>query len=254
MRIALHSSGDVGTRAGRILLAERSLDALGLYGHQGRKVADRKVMTIGEPAGFDVLVTDDPDLASGLAGIAVDDGLACVVSAGSVDDDLHERFEEAGTTLLIGTDLAGGLAASLGAHAMARPERIGSTTVSWTVSGKPRRRGIVVPFPDPVGPRWGRAAPPPNSRSSMRGVEVPIKDGWAGATVTVTGTDRARPTTRVIGVADHAEHLAAIALAAGAIAVAEGAYGPGLHRPDDNAEAYLAAALRVGLGVAAFTD
>ena len=45
-------------------------------------------------------------------------------------------------------------------------------------------------------------------------------------------------------------HLGEIALAAGAIAVAEGAFPPGIHRPAVSAEAYLAAALRIGLGVA----
>jgi hypothetical protein len=254
MRIALHSSGDIGARAGRMLLAERSLTALGLYGHQGQVAADRKVMAIREPTGFEVLATDDPEIASGLAGIAVDDGLSCVVTASTVDDGLDARFRDAGVTLLVGADLAHGLAAALAAHELARPEHVGSTTVAWTVPGKPRRRGIAVPFPEPVGPRWGRAAPPATSRTGVRGVEVPIGGEWAAATVTVTGSDDGARVQRVIGLADHADHVAAIALAAGIIAVAEGGYEPGLRRPDDDAEAYLAAALRIGLAVAAFNS
>ena len=58
---------------------------------------------------------------------------------------------------------------------------------------------------------------------------------------------------RVVGVADHRNHLEAIALAAAGIAVSNGAYGPGAHSPEDVPEPYLAAALRVGMGVAAFT-
>jgi hypothetical protein len=254
MRIALHASSDIGARAGRMLLAERSLTALGLYGHEGGTGADRKVMVIREPTGFDVLASDDPELASALAGIAVDDGLACVLTASEVDDDLDGRFREAGATLLLGSDLAHGLAGALAAHEVARPEHVGSTTVAWTVPGKPRRRGIAVPFPEPVGPRWGKAAPLVTSRSGVKGVEVPMGGEWAAATVTVTGTDDGGRVTRVVGVADHADHIAAIALTAGVVAVAEGAYRPGLRRPDENAEAYLAAALRIGLAVAAFNS
>jgi hypothetical protein len=58
--------------------------------------------------------------------------------------------------------------------------------------------------------------------------------------------------TRVVGVADLAPHLEALALAAGALAVAGGAFPPGIASPDEGADAYLAAALQAGLDVAAF--
>ena len=255
MRIALNAVGDIGTRAGKILLAESSLAALGMYGPQeGQRAADRKVMVIRELAGFDVLATDDADLASGLAGIAADDGLSCVTTTAGVDAELGERFIAAGTTLLVGANLADGLAAALTAHEGAQPDQVTSTTAAWTVPGRPVRRGTVIPFPEPIGPRWGRRVGKRRARSGLRRVAVPISGDWAGATVIVEGFEGGQPVTRIIGIADQADHLEAIALAAGVLAVAEGAYAPGLQRPADNASAYLAAALRVGLGIAAFTD
>jgi hypothetical protein len=253
MRVALHATGDVGRRAGRILLAERRLVALGLYGHEGPPFADRKVMVIRDPTGYDVLATDDPEVASAMAGIAADDGLHCVVTARHVDEGLHERFVAAGRSLLVGADHALGLAASLASHEVARPAHIGATTVAWTAPGKPRRRGVPIPFPEPVGPRWGRKVEVEGFHPSVRTVEIPLAGTWAAATVTVTGSEGADRVRRVVGFADHADHLAGIALAAGVIAVAEGAYRPGACRPVDAAEAYLAGALRVGLGIAAYT-
>lgn len=254
MRIALHSSDETARRAGRILLAERSLTALGLYGHEGGGTGDRRTMIIRELDGFDVLASDDPELASALAGIAVDDGLSCVVVVDQVDDGLADRFTAAGATLLLGANLKSGIARSLVAHETTRSGDIESTLVAWTVPGKPRRRGQAVAFPDPVGPRWGRLIGKRRKAGPHRSVQVPIAGEWAAASVAVTGLRGGERTHRVIGVADHANHLDGVALAAGVIAVAEGAYGPGVRTPDEHADAYLAAALRVGLGVAAYTE
>ena len=82
---------------------------------------------------------------------------------------------------------------------------------------------------------------------------APVKGEWAGVVVRVAGQQDGRPVEQIVGVADLAAHLGAIALAAGALAVAEGAYPPGIHRPSVNAEAYLGTALRIGLGVASHT-
>lgn len=58
--------------------------------------------------------------------------------------------------------------------------------------------------------------------------------------------------TRVVGVADFAGHLEAIALAAGAVAAARGAYPQGIVTADEAAGSYLAAALAAGLDIAAY--
>lgn len=249
MRIALHAVGDAGERAGRILLAERELVALGLYGHGGSHVADRRTIAIRDLSGYDVLVTDDVDAASALAGIALDDGLHCVVAAETVDAGLAARFATAGRTLLIGSGTVASIAASLASHEVARTDEPLSVSMAWTVTGKPLHRGVAVAFPDPVGGRWGRRT----GRSPER-IEVPVEGQWAGASVTVSGRVGGEPVRRVVGVADHRGHLEGIALAAGALAVTSGGYREGLHRPGDSPEAYLAAALRVGLGVATFTQ
>ena len=82
---------------------------------------------------------------------------------------------------------------------------------------------------------------------------APVQGEWAGAVVRVAGQQDGQPVEHIVGVADLAAHLEAIALAAGALAVAEGAYPPGIHRPAVNADAYLGTALRIGLGVASHT-
>ena len=56
---------------------------------------------------------------------------------------------------------------------------------------------------------------------------------------------------RVVGVADYAAHLEALALAAGVMAI--DLYSPGAHRPAYAAEVYLAKALDAGLDVAAYS-
>ena len=250
MRIALHSGGEAGKRAGLILLAERDLTALGLYGHQGRKGGDRRTIVIRTLDGYDPLVTDDADAASALAGIAADDGISCVITADDVDPDIAQRFDAAGLTLLLGANLSG-IAESLAAHEVARTDRVTETTAAWTIPGKALRRGSAVAFPEPVGARWGTER---ERRSGTSRIEVPLDGEWAGAAATVTGFTDDEPVQRVVGVADLATHLDGIALAAGALVVAERSIPSGVHRPGDHPEAYLAAALRVGLEVASYTS
>lgn len=242
MRIALHAVGEVGRRAGLILLAERDLSALGRYGHRAPAGEDRRSMRISSLEGFDVLVTDDP-VPSPIAAIAADDRLACV-SVGSVEEAIAARFSESGTVLVTGADLRA-IAAALAAHEAARVDTVGATSAAWTVPGKALRNGIGVGFPDPVGPRWGHEV--------EGGIEVPVPGDWAAAAATVAGVIDGQGAERVVGVADHRAHLQAVALAAAAIAVATGGYSSGPHDAADAPEAFLAAALRVGMGVAAFT-
>jgi hypothetical protein len=199
-------------------------------------------MQITELAGYEILVTDDPS-PSPIAGIAATDGLACVTAA-PVEEETAHRFEAAGLTLVTDAGLSA-IARSLARHEAARVDVVGATSAAWTVPGKPLRRGIGVGFPDPVGARWGEEVP--------GGIEVPVPGVWAAASATVAGVVDGNGVERVVGVADHHHHLEAIALAAAALAVASGAYGPGAHTPDDAPEPYLVAALRVGMGVAAFT-
>ncbi|MEX0825806.1 MAG: hypothetical protein WD184_03460 [Acidimicrobiia bacterium] len=248
MRIAIHAVGEAGRRAALILLAERELVALGMYGYTG-PVSERRTIKIRELTGYDPLATDDAAAASSLAGIAADDGISCVVTADQIDPEVTRRFTDSGLTLLAGANLSG-IAESLTAHEVARTDQVTRTVTAWTVPGKPLRRGEPVAFPEPVGARWGEVVG--RGDGSIR-IRVPIEGEWAGASATVIGDADGEHISRVVGVADLGHHLDGIALAAGALMVAEGAVGPGFLRPGDHPEQYLAAALRVGLEVAAYS-
>jgi len=247
MRIALNAIADVGTRTGRILSAEPDLVALGLYGDQAGIAQDRRTLRISDLEGFDVLVTDDGPTSSALAGLAVEDGLACAIP-GAISPTVARQFSEAKRVLVTNCSLSG-LAETLAVHEAARTEQPLDTVIAWTEFGKPLRRGTPVAFPDPVGARWGRRI---GSVGATTKIAVPVDGPWAGATATVVGTVGGSTATRIVGVADDQDHLKAIALAAGAVVACQTEL-TGPIEPRDVAEAYLTIAMRMGLGVAAYT-
>jgi hypothetical protein len=247
MRIALNAVTDVGTRTGRILSAEPQLAALGLYGDQAGIAQDRRTLRISNLEGFDVLVTDDDSTASALAGLAVEDGLSCAIP-GAIYSAVAEQFSNAERVVVTNCSLAG-LAETLAVHEAALTEQPLDTVIAWTEFGKPLRRGTPVAFPDPVGARWGRRI---GTVGETTKIAVPVDGPWAGATATVVGTVGGATTTRIVGVADDADHLRALALAAGAVVAAQTDL-TGAIEPRDVAEDYLTVAMRMGLGVAAYT-
>lgn len=247
MRIALNAIGEVGVRTGRILTAERDLVALGLYGDTTSIGQDRRVLTISSLAGYDLLVTDDPSDGSALARLAVADGVSCAVP-GAVSADVARRFEESDAVLMTHCSLEG-LAETLATHEAARAADVVATVVAWTEQGKPLRGGEPVAFPDPVGARWGKRR---RATGTNALIVVPIDGEWAGVTATVVGRVGDHQETRIVGVADQVRHLEALALAAGAVTAARTDL-TGVIRPRDVAEEYLAAALSMGLGIAAYT-
>lgn len=242
VRIALHSSSEVGTRAGRILLGDRRLEVLGLVDKDPTSRDDARLTRARDLSGYDVIVTDsdDPD---GIVARSVSTGTSCVVW---VEPDLDDVEIPHATVVLTGANLASGIAPCLASHEVARASSVSRIVVAWTEPGSQLRSGEPLAFPDPVGGLWGRPHGP-------NAFVAPLSGEWAGAMATVTtGKDR-NAVTRIVGVADLAPHLEAIALAAGTLAVATGAYAPGLRQPPDAAEAFLAEALGVGLDVAAST-
>jgi hypothetical protein len=251
VRLALHPTTPSGHRAGRILLAEATLEALGIFGHRGTGTEDRRVRAITGLAGHTVLASDDAVAPLDLAHIALEDGLSCALAADvAPPPDLAAGYASHGLTLLTAASLPG-LAEAL-AHRTATPSPAsGTLLLAWTRPGKGSRREVAVPFPAPVGARWGRRlAPRPGDPASTTRVEVPLEGPWAGALArTSTGTGR-RQAERLAAVADDRRHLEAIALAAGALLLARGQAPTGACRPGVVGAAYLAACLGVGLEVA----
>jgi len=235
MRVAVLATTEIANRAGRILLAERSLDRLGLL--DGDPVTKSpKVERAFDLASYDIAFTDGDD--EEFFADADRAGIACVAS-----QDLEISWS-ADAPLLTGANLANGLAPALAAHEAAIAE--GPVTIAWTVEGRPLRRGESVAFPDPVGSRWGERL---ESSAEVTRIAVPVQGEWAGAMVIVGASGHPQ---RSVGIADLGAHLEAIALAAGVTAVAAGAYPDGASVPEDRAEDYLLAALELGLEVAGF--
>lgn len=248
MRLALHQAGDVATRAGRILLAERSLTALGLVDKHPTEPDDR-LEHVEVLATYDALITDDPSPQKQIES-ALSAGISCVVwdDADGMAADYGDAFTEADLRLLTGCNLGSGIAPSLTAHEVAGAGTILDVTTAWTEPGAPRRRGEAMPFPDPVGSRW---AEPRETEYTDRAYVARTSGEWAAAMARVTGATDAGVVTRIVGVADLAAHLEAIALATGAMVIKE--YPAGANRPADLAESYLSRALDAGLDVAAHT-
>jgi len=247
MRIALNAVGEIGTRTARVLAAESDLVALGLYGDHSGMAQDRRTVVISSLDGFDVLVTDDHGSSSALAGLAVDDGLACAVP-GDISPTVAQRYSMTNTVILTNCSLSG-LAETLAVHEAARTDRPLDTVIAWTEYGKPRRRGTPVAFPDPVGARWGRRV---GRAAEVTRIAVPVDGPWAGATATIVGKVGDATATRIVGVADERDHLEAISLAAGAVVATQTDFS-GAIEPRQVAELYLTTALRMGLGVATYT-
>lgn len=232
MRIVVHPTTEVGLRAVELLLAESGVEVVGTWGPAPRR-SDPRLRRVDGLAGWDVVATDDVDGYRGIVARAAAVGVPAVVWADG--EDL------ASGPVLRGANLAMGIAPSLLTHPLCNHP--GPRFVAWTEPGRRLRRGIPVPFPDPVGRLWAASRP---STGDVHRAAAPVPGEWAGALATAgEGRERA-----VVAVADLAVHLESIALAAGAVVVARcGAPD----RPRGVAAAggaYLEAARRIGLELA----
>ncbi len=248
VRLALHQEGEVATRAGRILLAERSLTALGLIDKHPTE-PDERLEHVDVLATYDALITDSESPHAQIEA-ALSAGISCVVwaDANGAAAEYGKGFADADLRLLTGCNLGSGIAPSLTAHEVAATETVLDVTTAWTEPGTARRRGEPIPFPEPVGSRW---AEPRETDYTDRAFVARVSGPWAGAMARVTGATEAGVVTRIVGVADLAVHLEALALAAGAAVYSQ--YPIGANRPADLADTYLSKALDVGLDVAAHT-
>lgn len=250
MRIVIHQTGEVGLRAGRILLGERRLAALGIVGTRPNTVTDSRLEPAGDLAGYDVFVTDDILEPLAQATKALDAGVNCVLWHDGDDEiaALGDAFASRRRTLLVGANLGSGLAPCLASHETALSREVLDVSYAWTEPGRALRKGEPLPFPDPVGARWGR---PRQGIGNERRYVAPIAGEWAGAMAKVTTGAHDGVIARIVGVADLAPHLEALALVAGTLSIGEYPYG--LVHAEDRAEDYLAAALDAGLDVASYS-
>jgi hypothetical protein len=248
MRLALYQEGEVATRAGRILLAERGLTSLGLVDKHPTE-PDNRLEHVEVLATYDALITDSESPHAQIEA-ALTAGISCVVwsDAAGAAAEYEEAFADADLRLLTGCNLGSGIAPSLTAHEVAATETVLDVTTAWTEPGTPRRRGEPIPFPEPIGSRW---AEPRETPYTDRAFVARVPGQWAAAMARVTGATDAGVVTRIVGVSDLAVHIEALALATGAVVFDQ--YPPGANRPADLAEIYLSKALDVGLDVAAHT-
>lgn len=140
--------------------------------------------------------------------------------------------------VLSGENLAAALAETAGWSAGAE-----GTRLAWTVSGAPLEAGEAVNFPPPAGPRWAGLTQGSSLPGKVAYLAAPIDDGWMGLLAEVNG--------RTTAVADDADFLRGIFLAAAALTAARGAYPSGPGRPADPAGTFLRTAQKMGLEIAA---
>ena len=252
MRVVVHPIGEVGRRALRILQAEPAVTEAAAWG-----VTEPPPRTgvIADLEGVDVVVTDRPE-PDDLAKACLAAGASLVTTA-SWGGEPWQALADAGLSLVVGANIETGLAASLALQEAALMDEPLEVRLAWTVPGRPRRRGEPIPFPEPVGSRWGKEVDPQGwagHNLSVKAFEAPVDGQWAGVMARVSGALDGGVQRTIVGVADHAMYLAAIALAAPVVPVGQHAYDPGRQWDSAAPTAYLDRALASGLDIASFHE
>ncbi|NNC90991.1 MAG: hypothetical protein HKN80_00725 [Acidimicrobiia bacterium] len=248
----MHPIGEVGRRALRILQSEPAITEAAAW---GVTETPQRTRVVEDLEGAAVVVTDhgEPDE---LAAACLDAG-AALVTIDTWGAEPAAAFADAGLSLVVGANLETGIAASLALQEAALMDTPLEVRLAWTVRGRARRRGEAIPFPDPVGSLWAREVDPrgwTGHNIPVKAFEAPVDGEWAGAMARVSGALDDGVQRTIVGAADHAQYLAAIALAAAAIPAGQHAYGPGRQWASAAPTAYLDRALAAGLDVAAFHE
>ncbi|MDH3498590.1 MAG: hypothetical protein OEM97_00570 [Acidimicrobiia bacterium] len=244
MRIALYGHQAFGVRVARVLLAERHLDRLGIVGEE---VRHPRVERFESVADYDAIIIDRLDLhGTELFNEAFHNrtDVVLVEEAPPVERAMSAVVSDAASPR--------GLAHALALSTRGSIDEAVEVTIAWTTSGKVRRRGDAVTFPDPVGPRW--AEPVEVIESGVhRALAAPGPGSWAAALSRVTIMTLSGLRTTTTAVADDAEFLSASLVAGAAIAACEGAYGSGPCSPADPGGSFLRAVRRAGVESASFS-
>ncbi|HEX2369781.1 MAG TPA: hypothetical protein VHM94_11175 [Acidimicrobiia bacterium] len=197
MRVAVRPTDDVGRRAVHVLLADRTVEAVGLLGTQPSHTAGGRLQPVDSAEGWDVLVLDaDPNGEE-----------TTIPVIGSTKPELW---------------LLAALASTVGREQAA-------TVSAWTEPGSPLTAGTRVRFPDPVGPLLAVPAERPERALVGDYMRAPgAEEPWIGLSVTGNGgglIDR-------VAVVEHADFLRGVTLAAAAMATVQtgGWKAPGFWR------------------------
>ncbi|MCZ7534339.1 MAG: hypothetical protein M5U23_13255 [Acidimicrobiia bacterium] len=212
VKVAVDTGTEVGNRAVRVLLGERSVDYIGVL---AGGVPDRKRSgPVNDLDGYDVLMSDGTSDIHGLIGKAAVAGIPLVYWL-----DLDDHLDSPGHIPVIhGANVAAALTAALAVHPVATSHQGDEVRIGWTEPGKSLKRGQPMPFPDPIGNTWTKRR---GKRRSGADEFVGFRnDEWGGAVVDVEGPAG----RRIVGVADHAGYIEAITLAAVSLLAGEGAY------------------------------
>jgi hypothetical protein len=241
MKVAVRSMSPVAIRAARVLAADPDVTKVGLLSDSTHLVADFPRIPPTQLQDWDVLVTD-----TSLVGL----DHPALVSASPVSPD------DAPGSALIAANLDVGVALALTKLQLRRATSVTELTVAWTEPDVRVRRGEAIRFPEPVGIRLAEPTDgspwefPPTAQMLV----ASDAGQWAGVLIRMTERERRSSITRVIGIADSRVFLEPIALAAGVLAMGSGAISAGIHRPHEAPEAFVEAAVRSGLSVAAYSS
>jgi hypothetical protein len=250
MRIAFEATDKIGSRAVRVLLAERSVEAIGLIGRRSTS-GDPRVSTITNLAGWDVVASDDLEHLERRYRQASDHGIPFVVPTSEA-----VLSSEPDIPVVVGANPRFGLAAGLAAHECSRHDTPMEAVVGWTEPGRPLRRGDPLAFPQPVGNLWAEPGEVlwPGAPPATQFLVAPVEGPWMGLTARVTAATPEGVEVRTLGVADDGAFLAGIALAAAVLAAGSGAYPVGINYPTAAFREYVDGAVRAGLEVATFVE
>jgi len=250
MKIALEATGKIGSRAARVLLAERSVEAIGLIGRRSTS-GDPRVSTITDLAGWDVVASDDIEHIKRRYRQASDHGIPLVVPTNQAVVTPNPDIP-----FVVGANPRFGLAASLAAHECTRHESPMEAVVAWTEPGRPLRRGLPLVFPQPIGNLWAESGDDvwPQAPPGTQFLAAPVEGPWTGLAVRVTAATPEGVEVRTLGVADDSYFLGGIAFAAAVLAAGTGAYPVGVNYPTAAFGTYLERALKAGLEIATFHE
>lgn len=246
LRLALAPHGPVGLRAGRAVLADRRVTALGVLGAQAHS-GDSRVRTIDSLDGWDAVLTD---------AVSNDDRVleALRLQVPIITTQSLSDFGDSGDTSVVAAATgSSGIPASLAVLLMEGFDTVRSIKAAVTVPEGKVRRDQSALFPDPIGALWCEVVQSPvASPNGLVFSHAPYDGSLQGVSVQAEGTIEGRGSLATSGVAEDPLFLDGVALAGAAIMLLDGDAREGRFEVQQYAGAYVIACRSIGLGVASF--